>query len=109
MTHYTVLHYIGNDFDVTFDGSKSAINKAFFAGEYKDVANLAAENMGEVFERTNHINWNWVDALEAANDDDEYNKPLVKSARSTSVGDIIFDNTNGNTYAIARTGYTKLS
>jgi len=110
MTKYQVLHFVGEDLEVSMRGKIPAINKAFFDGQYKDVANLVAENLEEVYQRTQHIKWNWVDALvDTSLDEPEGNKALVKEARSTSIGDIIFDTDSGETFAVAPFGFSKLS
>jgi len=63
--------------------------RPLFPEEYEPVAAVEADSIDEVFEKTNHITQNW-----------ENNKGVIalhtfgKQHRSTSVGDVVVDDSN---------------
>jgi len=53
----------------------------FFRGDYERVAVVECEEIGDVFQYTNHIDHHWWD-----NDEVTWHEPM---SRSTSVGDVV--------------------
>jgi len=70
-----------------------------FPKEYQAVAAVEANNIEEVFEKTNHIDKNWAENKGVI--------PIVCQARSTSVGDIVVDD-SGNRKICAGQGWKEI-
>ena len=70
-----------------------------FPEDYDFIARVEAEELEDVFALTNHIEWNWMDNSGVF--------PIVKEARSTSVGDVVKDLRTGEYFLCERIGWKK--
>lgn len=95
MAVFQVFHHIGSDRHTRF-------SERAFAGwpaDYTKVADVDAPALGAVFGLTNHIDSSWLENAGV--------RPVVSSARSTSVGDVIVD-AAGKAHGVAGIGFREL-
>jgi len=87
---YVVYHFDMNKYSCSFDkwyslneiaGTREPCEAPKFPEEYRPVAAVEADDIEEVFNKTNHIDTDWAD--------NDGVIPIGAKARSTSVGDVV--------------------
>jgi hypothetical protein len=68
--------------------------------DYKTVATVECDSLGEVFQLTNHIDHSWTE--------NEGVFALMERVRSTSVGDVVMENESGNLFVCAGCGWEQV-
>ena len=105
---FVVHHYNMNKYSYCFGswyevdgqaGTRKDSDGPAFPAEYKAVAAVEADDIEEVFEKTNHIDYDWTENNGVV--------PIGSKHRSTSVGDVIQDS-KGRTLLCASSGWKEI-
>jgi len=110
MAKFEVYHYDMRAFNCSFGKWNTLDTFGEFTGrceapsieDYKKVALVESDNLGDVFRITNHIDSNW-----------QTNDEVIETYgdvthRSTSVGDIVIDLENSKRYLCASMGWDEI-
>ena len=100
--HYLKMTSPATEKAVAYTNELIGETQAYLSDKLERVAVIEATGLNEVYHRTNHIDSAWheagVDSLEV----------ISKDPRSTSVGDIIVDQT-GKAFRVSNFGFTELA
>ncbi len=95
---FAVFHKKDPDFGVMWFGSDAPASVKIV--EFDKVAEVVCDELGDVFRITNHIDKSWQENEEVTFS--------VKSARSTSIGDVVIDST-GLAFLCDHVGWKRIS